>query len=297
MNLFRFLSRKIPRAVTRRLRLDERLFRGNQLKLTAAKANSEELIDFMPGINLPMLIHPDMYFASGYTQYIFEPESLDFIRDTFQPGQTFLDIGANVGYFSLFCSKLGGQNSRIIAFEPGEFAFGLLQKNKEINGFDQLETIKAGFGEKDEVVSFNSGMPGMEVYNSLGDIVHPSADASQFSRIPVQLFNGSRWLKNNNIEHIDLMKLDVEGGEYPVLKGMVEMFQSQKISRLLVEITTEMSHAFGYQPSELILLLRNCGYDWYRLGSCGRLTPLFDNDISRNTDGRHMFVAVSQKAK
>ncbi|MGV2387319.1 MAG UNVERIFIED_CONTAM: FkbM family methyltransferase [Microcystis novacekii LVE1205-3] len=59
----------------------------------------------------------------------------------------------------------------------------------------------------------------------------------KFKTIPVQLFQGSTWLQKNNVQHIDLMKLDVEGGEYLVLKGMLEMFQSQKISRLLIEIT------------------------------------------------------------
>ncbi len=77
------------------------------------------------------------------------------------------------------------------------------------------------------------------------------------------------------------MKLDVEGGEYLVLKGMLEMFQSQKISRLLIEITDEMSKAFGYQPSDIILMLRDCGYNWFKLGSYGRLEPLLENDISK----------------
>ena len=297
MNNLKFFSRRVTRAITRRLRLDQNLFRQNQLKLEAAKAKGQELVDVMPGINLPMIIHPDIYFKIGYTKYIFEPESLDFIRDHLKPGQTFLDIGANVGYFSLFCSKIVTPNGRVIAFEPGEFAFNLLKKNKELNKFNNLEIHQSGFGEKDEIVEFNSGAPGMEVYNSLGKIIHPSADPDKFKTIPVQLFQGSTWLQKNNVQHIDLMKLDVEGGEYLVLKGMLEMFQSQKISRLLIEITDEMSKAFGYHPSDIILMLRDCGYNWFKLGSYGRLEPLLENDISKVSIGNHMFVAVSQKSK
>jgi FkbM family methyltransferase len=297
MNIFTFLSRRLSRAILHRFKLDANLFRQNQLKLKAAKARGEMLIDVMPGIDLKMVIHPEMYFKVGYTNYIFEPDSLDFIRDHFQPGQTFLDIGANVGYFSLFCSMLGGRHSRIIAFEPGDFAFKLLKQNKEINGFDQLEIVQAGLGERDEEVLFNSGKPGMEVYNSLGDIVHPSADPDQFHRISIPLFKGTTWLKEHHVDHIDLMKLDVEGGEYFVLKGMLEMFQSQKIARLLIEITREMSHVFSYEPADIISLLRDCGYDWFCLGSCGRLKPLLFNDISKAPVGKHMFVALSREAQ
>lgn len=128
MDNLKFFSRRATRAITRRLRLDQNLFRQNQLKLEAAKAKSQELVDVMPGINLPMVIHPDMYLKIGYTKYIFEPESLDFISDHLKPGQTFLDIGANIGYFSLFCSKIVTPSGRVIAFEPGDFAFNLLKK-------------------------------------------------------------------------------------------------------------------------------------------------------------------------
>ncbi len=149
MKSLKFFSRRLTRAIARRLQLDQNLFHQNQLKLEAAKAKGQELVDVMPGINLPMIIHPDMYFKIGYTKYIFEPESLDFIRDHLKPGQTFLDIGANVGYFSLFCSKMVTPIGRVIAFEPGEFAFNLLKKNKELNKFNNLEIHQAGFGEKD----------------------------------------------------------------------------------------------------------------------------------------------------
>lgn len=294
MGNLKVYPRRIKRAIIHRLGLDRNRFKQNQLKLQAATAERQQLIDLMPGINLPMVIHPEMYFRIGYTDYIFEPETLDFIRDHLGPGQTFLDIGANVGYLSLFCSKLANQSCRVIAFEPGEFAFDLLQKNKELNQCNNLEIVKAGLGERDEVVQFNAGMPGMEVYNSVGTIVHPSADTSKFHTTSVQLFKGSRWLQQHNIDKVDIMKLDVEGGEYSVLKGMHEMFIEQRVSRLLIEITHEMSNAFGYHPSDIISMIADCGYDWFTLHSSGRLKPLRDTRLRHAPEDTHMFVAVLQ---
>jgi hypothetical protein len=295
MNNIVFFTRKITRGIIRRLKLDHNRFKKNALKLAEAKSKSEEFVDLMPGINLPMVIQPEMYFArTGYSQYIFEPNSLDFIHDHLKPGNTFLDIGANIGYFSLVCAKIIGTNGRVIAFEPGDFAFNLLAKNKDLNKFDNIDIYQSGFGEKNEILEFNSGSPGMEVYNSLGDIVHTAADPNKFNKTLVQIFQGATWLKNNHIDYIDLMKLDVEGGEYNVLKGMLEIFQEQKIALLLIEIVYETSQAFGYHPRDILSMLKECGYDWFRLRPFGRLEPLLENDIGNPEDG-HMFVAVSKK--
>ncbi|MFN9623108.1 MAG: FkbM family methyltransferase [Cyanobacteriota bacterium] len=293
MLTLRVVSRRVRRAIKSRLGVGRDRFNKNKINLQAALAAGQEFIDLMPGIDLPMVIHPKMYFTVGYTNYVFEQETLDFIRDHLRTGDTFLDIGANVGYLSLFCANLVKQSCRVIAFEPGEFAFDLLKKNKDLNQFDNLEIYNAGLGEKDEIVQFNTGMPGMEVYNSVGKIVHPSADAEKFHTISAKFYKGSTWLKRHNVDKIDIMKLDVEGGEYLVLKGMHEIFQAQKVSRLLIEITDEMSRALGYHPSDIIYMLSDCGYEWFTLHSCGRLKPLLDKSLRNAPRDTHMFVAVA----
>lgn len=287
----KFLFRRIKSFVKIKLGLNQIIFNRNNYNLAKAIFEKRELVDVMPGINLLMVIHPDMYFSIAYTEYVFEPDSLDFIRDHLEPGQIVLDVGANVGYFSLFFSKIVGSTGRVIAFEPGEFAFNLLKQNRQLNKFDWLEIYQAGLGETDAITTLSSGQPGMEVYNSLGDICHPGADPSKFNRVSIQLFEGASWLENHNVNQIDLMKLDVEGGEYTVLKGMLKLFQARKITRLLIEMTYEMSNSFGYQPSDIISMLRDCGYDWFVLKGYGRLVPLVGNEIPTDS---FMFVAVAK---
>jgi FkbM family methyltransferase len=287
---FKFFLRRVKSSVVRRLNLDKNLFHQNCYKLEAAKLDQQELIDKMPGINMTMVIHPDMYFTVAYTKYLFEPESLDFIRDHLRAGGTFLDIGANIGYFSLFCSKLVAKHGCVIAFEPGDFAFALLSRNKELNKCSNLQIYKAGFGEEDGILEFNLGSPGMEVYSSLGNIVHPSADPSQFSKVSVPIFNGSKWLKNNGVDYIDLMKLDIEGGELVVVRGMTEFFREGRVKNLLIEMTESMSADFGYHPEQIISLLSSFGYNWYVLKPFGRLVKLAKNsDELKKING--MYVA------
>ncbi|MFN9590172.1 MAG: FkbM family methyltransferase, partial [Bacteroidota bacterium] len=100
----------------------------------------------------------------------------------------FLDIGANVGYLSLFCANLVKQSCRVIAFEPGEFAFDLLKKNKDLNQFDNLEIYNAGLGEKDEIVQFK-GKSCLKMEIDISKIV--SAEMKGKTMYTLAFFSGS----------------------------------------------------------------------------------------------------------
>ncbi|MBW4496549.1 MAG: FkbM family methyltransferase [Oscillatoria princeps RMCB-10] len=284
----KIFHRIVKAFLLRKLGFQGKIFSANQAKLDKAKQAGRELVDIMPGILLPMVIHPDMYFRLAYTDRIFEPASIYFIRDYLRPGQTVLDVGANTGYFSLLFSQLVGSKGQVIAFEPSEFSCGLLRRNRDLNNFTWLEIHQFGLGEENAIVNLNVGEPGMDVYNSLGKIVHPCADYSKFRQTPIQIFKGDDWLEQNKVSHIHFMKLDVEGGEYSALKGMRGFFKAQKVSMLLIEITYEMSQAFGYTPSDIISMLRDFGYDWFELKPYGRLVRL-EGNIPENSG---MFVAV-----
>ena len=293
MNILKLFFRKVSRKLRYKY-LYPSIFKNNTLKLEAAKKTGQEIIDIMPGINLSMVIDPKTYFANvAYAKYVFEPDALYLIQDCLKSGDTVLDVGANIGYFSLFCSKIVGYTGKVIAFEPTSTSFSLLKKNKELNNFSWLKVHQDGLGEKNELVTFNVGAPGLEVYNSLGPITHQSADPERFTKVQINLYEGTSWLKKHNINHIDLMKLDVEGGEYGVLKGMLSFFEKQKVSYLLIEITYEMSKAFGYEPSDIISMLRNCGYNWFELKPYGQLKRLLNDQPEKSG----MFVAISQNVK
>lgn len=285
----RFFLRRCLASFRRNL-IDRRVFERNAKRIDEAEGCQEELIDVMPGIGIPMVIHPKMYFRAAYTEEVFEPSCLYYIRDCLVRGQTFLDVGSNIGYFSLFASKIVGSSGRVIAFEPGEFQFNLLSKNKDLNHIPWLEIYQAGLGLKNATASFNCGQPGMDVYSSIGEIKHPNACLNMFQNVDIQIFCGDDWARNHDLSHIDLMKVDVEGGEYDVLKGMKGMFEFQKVHRLLIELTHGMSAAFNYAPGEVISFLYDLGYRWFRLEAFGRLNAIEKNSSVR--DG--MFVAVPE---
>ena len=289
-NNFKIFVRRTSKFISTRLNISEKRFLSNRRKLAAAKSDGRELVDIMPGIGMPMIIHPQMYLKIGYTTEIFEENSYYYISDVLQSGQTFVDVGANVGYFSLFASKIVGPRGRVIAFEPGEFACGLLRRNRELNRLQWLKIHQLGLGDKDETVSFNCGNPGMDVYSSLGEIRHQNAAKVSFSEIEIELRRGDNWANENGLHHIDLMKIDVEGGELQVLKGMAGILREHRVHRLLIEISRDMASAFDYAPKDIFSFVEGFGYEWFGFGPFGRVYPI----TVHNTIYDGMYAAVAK---
>ncbi|WP_051328301.1 FkbM family methyltransferase [Desulfatirhabdium butyrativorans] len=282
----RILFRRLLARLDKQIGFTSRRLSRNAARLEAARG--KPFVDTMPGIELPMVIDPSMYFIGAYCRDIFEPEVLAFLRDRLLPGQTAVDVGANVGYISLYMAKRVGPKGRVIAFEPNPYAFGLLERNRRINGFDHLDIHPAGLGASDMDTAFHCGLPGMEVYSSLADIGHPDADVKRFETIDVHLFRADDWMKAAGIDHIHVLKLDVEGAELSVLQGFSDMLEARRIDWILIELSHELSGQFHYRASDILRLLRGYGYRWYSLEWLGRLVPLAGDDI----DHARMYAAT-----
>lgn len=274
MRLFR---RRLWAWLDKRIGFTQKRLSRNAERLAAAQG--KPFVDTMPGIELPMVIDPAMYFIGAYCRDIFEPEVLAFLKDRLLPGQTAVDVGANVGYISLYLAKRVGPRGRVVAFEPNPYAFGLLEQNKRLNGFDHLHIHRAGLGPSDMDTAFHCGLPGMEVYSSLADIGHPNADGTRFETIDVHLFRGDDWMNAAGLQSIHVLKLDVEGAELGVLQGFSDMLVERRIDWILIELSHELSGQFHYRASDILCLLQAYGYRWYALEWLGRLVPLETDDI------------------
>ncbi len=75
------------------------------------------------------------------TREIYEPLETQLLLKRLKPGQTFVDIGANIGYYTLLAARQVGPAGRVYAFEPDEENFKLLQKNTEINGYSNVTSV------------------------------------------------------------------------------------------------------------------------------------------------------------
>src|SRR6185312_2755012 len=77
----------------------------------------------------------------------YEPAETAFLRGSLRPGMTFIDIGANIGYFTTLAGGLVGSGGKVISFEPDPHNFDLLGRNTAANGIRNAETLNFALGE------------------------------------------------------------------------------------------------------------------------------------------------------
>ena len=145
-----------------------------------------------------------MYFGE------YEPAQTQWVSDILKPGDTFLDVGANVGHYTALASGLVGKNGHVIAFEPSPYAYGKLQAVLQANDIAQVSLFQCAAGE--EKGELNLYLPTENYLHS------PSLVQSDNSYIPVKV-DVCRLDSHPSLvppKVIDLMKVDVEGFEHPI---------------------------------------------------------------------------------
>ena len=159
-----------------------------------------------------------------------------------------LDVGANVGYFSMLCRELYPK-SKIYAFEPIPKTFDCLQKNfeKDMN----TEVFNLAVGNKKGVLkmSFNEENSAISTVNDRGNIKVKSVTLDSFC-------------KERNIDSIDILKIDTEAYESFVLSGAKNILK--KVKYILMEVTVENNK--NYTISSLFKLLSTDDHDFQILG-------------------------------
>jgi FkbM family methyltransferase len=160
-----------------------------------------------------------------------ETELLERLREIIRPGDTLYDVGANIGLISLLTAlHPSGASVRIHSFEPEPRNFAHLQRNLELNGLgDRVRAHAVALGaEKGEAV--------LHVRGAEGEGRHSIAtDKGSSGSIRVPLTTADEFARSVG-EPPDIVKIDVEGAEGQVLRGMGNLLESGRPRELLLEI-------------------------------------------------------------
>jgi FkbM family methyltransferase len=177
----------------------------------------------IPGMPNPMPfhVHPgSKTFVSRqiFQNSIWEPFETAVIVNHLKPGDVFLDIGANIGYFSVIAAAIVGETGKVIAYEPDERNFTLLKRNLSDNHFTNAAVFQAALSD----------------YHGRGHIYlcddnegdHRIYDCGEGrERMDVDVFSGNHHIPEVS-RHIDFIKIDTQGSEVHVLRGMDRLLQA-----------------------------------------------------------------------
>ena len=193
----------------------------------------------------------------------FEKQELEFVLGVLEPGMTFVDVGANVGMFSIAAAKKV-QDGRVLAFEPCGWTYERLIKNQGLNGVTNLQTFRTALGERSGEAILHVNVLGKDGLNTMGRPTHWDSDVVDVERVPVVTLDEA--LQQCGISRVDVMKMDVEGSELFVLLGAKQLLSRSNAPLILYE-GGFLSKGFDYHPVEAMWLLQKCGYSLFVLDS------------------------------
>jgi FkbM family methyltransferase len=140
---------------------------------------------------------------------------------------TFVDVGANIGYYTLMAASCVGPRGRVIAVEPSSYAVERLERAVRDNGLTQVKVVRGGLGDRDSEVRLFIPEPGNHTPTMLGEEGAPA------QLVSVKTLDAS--LADWHVEIIDLLKIDVEGFEPRVLEGAAKALAGGRIRAILCE--------------------------------------------------------------
>jgi FkbM family methyltransferase len=187
---------------------------------------------------------------------IFEPQEIELVKQHVSLGDTVLDIGANIGYYTLIFAKLVGEHGKVFAFEPDPTNFALLKKNVEINGYSNVILVPKAVSNENKKAKLylceqNQGMH--RVYNSV--FCNDSIDI-EFLRLD-DYFQDDK---------INFIKIDIEGAEYAAIQGMQNLLNRNREAKLLTEFSPAASLENGIDSTDYLKILVDLGFNIYSVG-------------------------------
>lgn len=219
------------------------------LYLKNFKNNSGNSYHFKLRNNLHLLVTPLLGnlnpFYEIFVQEIYRPNISNGLRE-----MNILDIGANVGYFSLYASKIF-KNARIFSFEPYHNTLNVFNKQLEMNSIHNVKTYQ-------QAVSDKSGKATLYVteWSGCNTIIPNKFDEGYYSSIEVECINLERIFKITGVDTFDLAKIDCEGSEYQIILNTPDE-QILKINEFVIEAHIDKNHTY----TDLIKRFNDLGYE------------------------------------
>jgi FkbM family methyltransferase len=191
----------------------------------------------------------------------YEPDMANVLKTWLRPGDTFIDLGANEGYFSVLAAKLVGPSGHVVAIEPQARLQAVVARNLELNHIDRVSLVHAAVSDREGTAALHL-TPG--VNNSASSLMQPTRYSLATEQVPTTTLLSL--LDRQNVARARLLKIDVEGWEYEAVLGSRELFRAGRIDALALELHPHLLSARGLDGSEIVRFLESCGYRPQTLG-------------------------------
>lgn len=193
-----------------------------------------------------------------YVFGVWEPDITAWVRQHVRQGDTVVDVGANVGYFTLLAAELSGAVGSVYAVEPLPTALDQLRRNVALNRPETVTIHAVACGESEGTAEIFGG--------DASNIGNASTVGGGTSEGKVRRATLDTLLANVDLEKISLVKIDTEGDEAAVLLGAQRTLAGMRTgAAVIAEVTPEMLHGRGMVADQVLRMMAAAGFDAYAI--------------------------------
>lgn len=211
-------------------------------------------------------LQQQIYFLGRYEAF-----ELEVLRSRIRTGSNVIDIGANIGLYSLFAASIVGKEGKVFSFEPYSINFDILKENLEINNFSNVTLNKIAIANKEDEIKlfynpkeYNLGM--------VSAFEHNYKESETVKSITLDSY-----LNNLSLTHISFIKIDIEGGEYLALLGMKDAINKYK-PFIQIEIDEDILKNTPYSKNDILLFFEMANYKLIN----PKINQVKENKFSKN---------------
>ncbi len=217
----------------------------------------------------------DPVISGALTFRVYERSETAFLQRTFFPGMVFLDIGANVGYYTAMAAAAAGPHGRVIALEPDPENFKYLKKTVSVNGAQNVSCLQLAAADRLGHCKLH-----VSATNRGDNRLYSNELAS--SSIDVGVTTIDHLLEEMRMVRADVIKMDVQGVEGWVLKGMRNTLRRIERIALLSEFWPDGLRRANTDPKQVLASLEESGLQLYELQKRGTLLRITEYDALIN---------------
>jgi FkbM family methyltransferase len=212
-----------------------------------------------------LLVSPRMKGAAHYiTPRLCEFEEMAFVMHFLCPGELFVDVGANVGAFTVLAAGVAGAEVR--AFEPNPGTFEMLERNIRLNGLQgRVNPVRAAAGQSEGTIQLTT---------DLGTENCVTTGATAQNAVTVKMISLDKELSEVTP---DLLKVDTEGFEAEVFSGATNLLRRPRLRAMIVE-RSNSGMRYGLDEAALHLQIRQCGFTPCRYDPFTRRLSRLENE-------------------
>lgn len=221
---------------------------------------------------------PHIAYEGRWEQWV-----TDFLVSRMRPGQTFIDIGANCGFFAIAAAHVIGRDGAVVAFEPQKNLASLLDRSFWVNGFESFcSVVESAIGDVSGTAELGHHREFKGVSSLVPEFMGPGTGERAPDVVKIETLDEALRKESERLGRKlepDLIKIDAEGYEVRIFRGMQGILRSDRPLTILLEFLPKLYLKLGDDPVEFVASFYDYGFQVERLQADGQCVPFTTDDV------------------